>query len=57
MASLKNDYKDSLDSNINREESYRDYVDQKAISLEKHRMGVLNYLINDVVNCILYRDE
>lgn len=57
MASLKNDYKDSLDSNINRDESYRDYVDQKAISLEKHRMGVLNYLINDVVNCFLYRDE
>lgn len=57
MASPKNDYKDSLDSNINREESYRDYVDQKAISLENHMMGVLNYLINDVVNCFLCRDE
>lgn len=57
MASPKNDYKDSLDSNINREESYRDYEDQKAISLENHMMGVLNYLINDVVNCFLCRDE
>ncbi|XP_036066205.1 uncharacterized protein LOC118598098, partial [Oryzias melastigma] len=57
ITKLEVHFRDTLTSSLNRESSFRDYVDASLAKLEEMFTSNIEKLEKDVVNCMLRRDE
>lgn len=57
VKTLESDFRDSVNSAINREESIRGYIDKNLEALESHMVATLKDFEEQLVSCLHRRDE